>query len=67
MGQPGAGRAQPSVVKHAPVLEFTSQIMIYSNNKYLLLPYVFAYKAQHFFNENLLDSTKSVVISESVL
>ena len=32
-----------------------------------MLPYYFAYKAQHFFNESLLASSKYVVISECVL
>ena len=31
------------------------------------LTYFFAYKAQHFFNESLLDSSKSVLILGCVL
>ena len=35
-----------------------------SNNH---VPYFFAYKAQDFFKESLLDSSKSVVISGCIL
>ena len=36
-------------------------------NYSLYIPHFFAYKAQHFFNKSLLDSSNSVVISGCIL